>query len=292
MRADRLHCLLLVLTSAVVLWSTVAVADPTVAPADVAGAAAEPAPPRSRDTLAVREMILVNQVGFARGTARWRARELYRLMQNPTPDDGRPLQGNERARAVVAGLNALRRDRQEQAVLAHELGQVRAERAERSAVAVAVAVSHLAPAAADTGDVAAPSGGPAPPPAFVSPVDGPVESPFGPARDAASGIWLFHPGVRLRARSGEAVRAADAGVVRRLAEGDAGRTIVVQHEAGWITIVSGLADVTVSVGQAVTRGQTVGHVAQDSPSPRAHEPVLLEVWHRRQAVDPAAVLRR
>ncbi|HXI59647.1 MAG TPA: M23 family metallopeptidase [Polyangia bacterium] len=272
------------------LWANVAVADPTVAPADVAQTATEPAPPRSRDTLAVREMILVNQVGFARGTARWRARELYRLMQNPTPDDGRPLQGDQRARAVLAGLNALRRDRQEQAALTHELGQVRAERAERSAVAVAV--THLAPAAAEAADGAAPAGGPAPPPAFVPPVDGPVESPFGPARDAASGIWLFHPGVRLRARPGEAVRAPDAGVVRRLAEGDAGRTIVVQHEAGWITIVSGLGDVTVSVGQAVTRGQTVGHVAQDSSSPRGHEAVLLEVWHRRQAVDPAAVLRR
>ncbi|MEA2697290.1 MAG: Peptidase family, partial [Myxococcales bacterium] len=225
MRADRL----VLLTCTVAMWANMAVADPTVAPADGAGDA-EPAPPRSRDTLAVREMILVNQVGFARGTARWRARELYRLMQNPTPDDGRPLQGNERARAVVAGLNSLRRDRQEQAVLTHELGQVRAERAERSVVA------HLAPAIADSDDVAAAAGGQAPPPAFVPPVDGPVESPFGPARDAGSGIWLFHPGVRLRARPGEAVRAPDAGVVRRLAEGDAGRTIVVQHQAGWITI--------------------------------------------------------
>jgi murein DD-endopeptidase MepM/ murein hydrolase activator NlpD len=283
MRADRL----LLLVSTLALWANAAVADPTVAPADDAGVT-EPAPPRSRDTLAVREMILVNQVGFARGTARWRARELYRLMQNPTTGDGRPLQGNDRARAVVAGLNALRRDRQEQAVLTHELGQVRAERAERSAVAVA----QLAPAIADSDDVATAAGGPASPPAFVPPVDGPVESPFGPARDAGSGIWLFHPGVRLRARAGEAVRAPDAGVVRRLAEGDAGRTIVVQHEAGWITIISGLGDVTVGVGQAVTRGQTVGHVAEDPRSPRVHETVILEVWHRRQAVDPAAVLRR
>ena len=34
-------------------------------------ARAEPPPAPSGDTLATREMILVNQVGFARGTARW-----------------------------------------------------------------------------------------------------------------------------------------------------------------------------------------------------------------------------
>ncbi len=236
-------------------------------------ALADPPPP-SGDTLAAREMILVNQVGFARGTARWRARELYRLLQNPAGDEGHPtaLAPVDRARAVVAGLNALPRDRQEEAALAKELAQTHAERA---------AIVEAAPASETAAAVTM---------AFVSPVEAGVESGFGPARDAGSGVWLFRSGLHLRARASEAVRAPEAGVVQRIADDDGGaRSIVIAHAGGWVSILGGLAvEPGVAAGQAVTRGQSVGHAAGARP----HDGVSWELWRHRALVDPATVVRR
>jgi murein DD-endopeptidase MepM/ murein hydrolase activator NlpD len=275
-RRGRTATVVLLMMAASGFLAPVASAGP---PAGAADAPESDAPPPLRDTLGIREMILVNQVGFARGTAHWRARELYRLLQNPVREDGRPLAPSDRARAVVASLNALKRDRQEQAALVRELDAVRVERS---------AVARVAPAGQDE-PAAAGSSSPAPPPAFVAPVEGVVVSPFGPSRDATSGVWLFHPGLRWRVHAGEAVRAPEAGVVQRVADADGGRAIVIRHAGNWISIVGGLRDASASVGQSVTRGQVVGHAAGNSSEP---EGVTLELWHRRAAVDPASVLRR
>lgn len=240
-----------------------------------ASVAANPIAAHSDDRLAAREMILSNQVGFARGTTHWRARELYRLLQNPSREDGQALPPIDRARAVVAGLNALKRDRQEQAALAKELAQARAERA----AIVPAPEASKASAARESG----------PPPAFVSPVDGGIEAGFGPARDAAANVWLFRAGVRLRVRAGEAVRAPEAGVVQRIADNDGGaRTLVIAHAGGWISVIGGLAvEAGASVGQTVTRGQTIGHAVA-----RPREGIGWELSHHRAAVDPATVMRR
>ncbi|HVR63488.1 MAG TPA: M23 family metallopeptidase [Polyangia bacterium] len=253
----------------------------------VAGVSGAEPPARTDEMLAARELILVNQVGFARGTTRWRARELYRFLQNPAAGDGRPLPAIDRARAVIAGLNALRRDRQEETALRDELGQARAERA---------AIARTASAA----DAAADE--PAARPAFVSPVDGAVEAGFGPARDGASGVWLFRPGLRFHARPGEPVRAPEAGVVQRIADGDGdggARSLVIAHAGGWISIIGGLAiEPGVAPGQALARGQLLGRAAA---RPRASDPapesppaprLTWELSHHRAPIDPATVIRR
>ena len=250
----------------------------------LASAGAEP-PARTQEMLASRELILVNQVGFARGTSRWRARELYRLLQSPASTDGRPLPAIDRARAVVAGLNALRRDRQEEAALRDELGQARTERA---------AIAAATPAVDGSEDESGAS------PVFVSPVDAALEAGFGPARDGASGVWLFHPGLRFRARPGEAVRAPEAGVVQRIVDDDGGaRSLVIAHAAGWVSIIGGLAvEPGVAPAQGLTRGQIVGHAAA---RPRGGEPapesplgprLTWELSHHRALIDPATVVRR
>ena len=275
------------LVGVVLLFGAVAaIAEPASIPASAGPEEGADAPKaetivRSRDTLAVREMILVNQVGFARGTARWRAREIYRLLQDPVGGDGHTLRAGDRARAVVAGLNAFRRDRQEQAALASELAAVRGERA---------VVARATPTFEGGDPGATGAAGPAlPAPAFVAPVDGSIASAFGPAREPSGGVWLFHPGVRWRVRAGDAVRAPEAGVVRRIADSDGRRTIVLQHAGSWITIVGGLHDVTIGVGQTVTRGQVVAHASGGAGE---REGVTLEIWHRRVAIDPVTVLRR
>ncbi|HEY2900567.1 MAG TPA: M23 family metallopeptidase [Polyangia bacterium] len=273
------------LMSAAVIFFAVAVAAAAEPPAGAVDTPESDSPPRLRDTLGIREMILVNQVGFARGTARWRARELYRLLQNPVREDGQRLAPSDRARAVVASLNALKRDRQEQAALVRELDEVRVQRSAAARAAPAAAAGQADPDAPATPS----SSSSLPAPAFVVPVEGVVASPFGPARDAASGVWLFHPGLRWRGREGEAVRAPEAGVVQRVADADGGRAVVIRHAGNWISIVGGLRDVTASVGQSVTRGQVVGHAAGNPGEP---DGVTLELWHRRAAVDPASVLRR
>jgi murein DD-endopeptidase MepM/ murein hydrolase activator NlpD len=284
MRAARGRLGFLIGVGLVVAWSLIGAAPGAAVESEApAGRAATAAP--TRDTLAAREMILVNQVGFAHGITRWRARELYRLLQSPVPEDGQPLPPVDRARVLKAALAGLGRDRREERVLSDELTQVRADRA-TSAQARPVVAAHQQQAAPPEGATAVV------PLTFLAPVEGAQEAGFGPVRESASGVWLFRSDVRFRARASESVRAPEAGVVRRVAETTprAGSfAVVLQHPAGWTSIIGGLGQVTVAVGQAVSRGQSLGV----SPSgARERATVTLELWHQRASVDPATVLRR
>lgn len=237
---------------------------------ETAEAAPPRSPPRAVATLGTRAMILENQVGFARGTARWRARQLYRLMQDPA--ETADLAPGDHARAVVGAVAALRRDLHEQRVLTDELAHVRADRA---------AMQRAAPASATP----APAGGSE---RFMAPVGGGVETPFGPARDPGTGVWIFRAGTRLRARPGEAVRAPAAGTVRRVVDTPLrGVAVVLSHDDGSVSILEGLGPVDVAAGQSVRRGQplaTVPSVPRGSPS------VYLEIWRGPAPVDPLTVL--
>ena len=74
--------------------------------------------------------------------------------------------------------------------------------------------------------------------------------------------WRIHNGIDIAAEAGTPVCAAAAGTVSATYEDDTmGTTVVIHHEGGYVTVYSSLdSELTVSVGDAVTLGQTIGHV--------------------------------
>lgn len=74
--------------------------------------------------------------------------------------------------------------------------------------------------------------------------------------------WRVHNGIDIAAEAGTQVLAAAAGTVYTVYEDDAmGMTVVIQHDDGYVTTYSSLAqEVSVEVGDAVELGQVIGTV--------------------------------
>ena len=101
--------------------------------------------------------------------------------------------------------------------------------------------------------------------------------------------WRVHNGVDFAAPEGTAVVAAADGQVYTVYEDDQmGMTVVIRHEGGYTTRYSSLApSVSVSAGQAVTMGQTIGAVGTSALMENAlgHH-VHFSVSQNDESVDP------
>lgn len=141
------------------------------------------------------------------------------------------------------------------------------------------------------GDAAAPAKAPvpsptpsatAPPNRYILPVAGTVVAGFGEASVAGSrtsGIALApRPGAQV-VSPGEG-RVAFAGPYRGF-----GQIIIVEHDNGWTSLVTGLGDVSVAVGQNVTAGSPLGSAAASRPE------VTLELRKNGDPVNPLDHLR-
>jgi murein DD-endopeptidase MepM/ murein hydrolase activator NlpD len=78
--------------------------------------------------------------------------------------------------------------------------------------------------------------------------------------------WRVHNGVDIAAEAGTPVCAAADGVVYTTYEDEAmGTTVVIRHDGGYVTMYASLdADVTVSAGDTVELGQTIGYVGSSA----------------------------
>ena len=74
--------------------------------------------------------------------------------------------------------------------------------------------------------------------------------------------WRVHNGIDIAAEAGTAVCAAAAGTVSSIFEDDTmGTTVVIRHSEGYETVYASLdSEVTVTVGDTVALGQTIGCV--------------------------------
>ncbi len=239
--------------------SAAVVVSVVVAPARAADVVPSEHAARDVASLTARQAVLGEQSDAARAGARWRARALYRVVVA-----GDALAPDLRARAIDAGARALARD----------LAEARALRAERDQLGGEVAA--LAATANDDEAIGAP-------PAFVMPVPGAVLVRFGVTPDRLTGVLVGHAGVRLASAARAVVRAPAAGVVARVAVEPDGTTVVLDHGAGWTTIIGGLAAVDVAPGDHVVAGQRLGAAAGA---------VGLEIWRGRHAVDPMLLAPR
>lgn len=241
---------------------------------------------RGMQLLGGREQILLEQSERARLSARARALTLYRLLRAEELERRRsaadPIDGpRDRlgARAVVLATAILERDLNEARAVRAELDRVRAERAifrdrpDHRALATAVP-ARPPPAFA--------------PASFLRPVTGLLVTPFGVARDPATGAWIFRAAATYAAQPREQVRSPTQGRVARVANSVAGGVAIVlsqEDDDHWTVVVSGLSSVAVSPGEFVRRGDPVGR-APSTPG----AVVRIETWRGRTPVDPASVL--
>lgn len=224
------------------------------------------------DRLATREQLIGQQERAARTHARAQARAAYRLVRQRELGFARDIENRRRdAQALDLALLTLARTVGEARILGDELTRLRQERRSLEA--------HAARPTADE-----PPALPRARAAFAWPVRGPVVGHPGLRRDPASNTELENRALEILARMNESVDAPAAGAVRRvelLPQG--GFAVVLEHTAGWTSVVSGLRDIAVAAGEVVARGQPLGLAGRNLDG----APVISwELWRGRTAVDP------
>lgn len=114
-----------------------------------------------------------------------------------------------------------------------------------------------------------------------------VTSPFGYRRDPILGEdeVRFHAGVDLGANRGDVVSAAGPGRVSSVGWlGGHGRTVVVQHAGGFVTMYAHLKRALVGVGAEIHRGTPIGLVGNTGRSTGPH--LHFEVRRGSVPIDP------
>ncbi|HEY3424359.1 MAG TPA: peptidoglycan DD-metalloendopeptidase family protein [Negativicutes bacterium] len=97
--------------------------------------------------------------------------------------------------------------------------------------------------------------------AMLWPAEGPITSPFGWRTHPIFGTQLYHSGLDIGADYGDAVLAADGGVVI-FADwmGGYGKAVIIDHGGGISTLYGHNSELLVSEGQRVRKGQTISRV--------------------------------
>ncbi|MDI3269132.1 MAG: M23 family metallopeptidase [Bacillota bacterium] len=115
---------------------------------------------------------------------------------------------------------------------------------------------------------------------LAPPVAGAVVGLFGFSREGQRPVYRTE--ILLQAQEGEPVGAAESGQVAKIAQGENGLEVVIDHGGGWQTVYSFLSDLQVREGGKVEKGAILGHLAGD----RLH----LTLLYRGQPVDPLPYL--
>jgi murein DD-endopeptidase MepM/ murein hydrolase activator NlpD len=228
--------------------------------------------PAALQRLRAREETLTQQAQASELTARQQARAAYRLARKRQLGFlAEPAGRLDDARALDLALFTVRRSASEARALRDEVARVQEERQ-----ALGVAVTIPAPAPAET-------------PRFARPVRGAVVGQAGLREDPVTGVEIRQDALQILARMNEPVHAPAAGTVRRVeAQPQGGYAVVTAHEGGWSSLIGGLRDVSVAVGETVAAGALIGVAGRNLDGAVV---VSLELWHGRTAVDPAPLTR-
>jgi len=124
----------------------------------------------------------------------------------------------------------------------------------------------------------------------IWPVMGALEGGMGGRRNPFTGRgWEYHEGQDIDAEYGTPVEAAASGrVIIAGRQRGYGNVVYLDHGAGLTTRYGHLSQINVTVGQTVTRGQTIGLVGSTGRSTGPH--LHYEVRINNQPVDPKRYL--
>jgi murein DD-endopeptidase MepM/ murein hydrolase activator NlpD len=185
---------------------------------------------------------------------------------------------------------------EESAAIAEQLRQRQAAAAAAAAAAARAATSTTTPSASGAGSSGGTSATTAPaaltkaPGRLLTPVPGaPVTSPYGYRVHPIYGTSRLHTGIDYGANEGTPIRAsADGVVVSASWYGGYGNATIIDHGGGVATLVGHQSSMSVSAGQKVTQGQTIGRVGctGDCTGPHVH----FEVRVNGDPVNPTSYL--
>jgi len=102
----------------------------------------------------------------------------------------------------------------------------------------------------------------------------------------------YHPGIDIPNKSLPAIIASDGGVVTVAGWPDNfgyGNRVVLDHGNGYQTLYAHLSNIYVTVGQKVSRGQTIGQMGSTGRSTGPH--LHFEIRYKGIAVNPLAILK-
>ncbi len=117
------------------------------------------------------------------------------------------------------------------------------------------------------------------------PAEGEVTSPFGWRVHPIFGTQRLHTGIDIGADYGDAIRAADGGVVIHADwMGGYGNAVIIDHGNGISTLYAHNSQLLVSEGQTVSKGQTVARCGSTGYSTGPH--LHFEVRHNGSPVNP------
>ena len=106
---------------------------------------------------------------------------------------------------------------------------------------------------------------------LARPVPGRVSSGFGKRIHPISKTTKMHNGVDMNGNTGAPIIAAENGVVILSGvKGGYGNTVMIDHGGGMVTLYAHQSKLGVSVGQQVSRGQTVGWIGSTGQSTGPH----------------------
>ena len=134
-----------------------------------------------------------------------------------------------------------------------------------------------------------------------------AQGPSSPVFEAPSGggfIWptvssgisqyfaWYHPGIDVPNNSAPAIVASDGGVIIVSGWPDSygyGNRVVIDHGNGYSTLYAHLSNIYVSVGQKVSRGETIGQMGSSGRSTGTH--LHFEIRFKGRALNPLSILK-
>lgn len=121
------------------------------------------------------------------------------------------------------------------------------------------------------------------------PVPGPIDSGFGPRVHPIYGTLRMHNGLDMDGPMGGPIVAAGAGrVIYAGWKGGYGKTVMIDHGGGMVTLYAHQSRLAVEVGQQVAAGQVVGYIGSTGLSTGPH--LHFEVRIGGRPVDPMGYL--
>lgn len=125
---------------------------------------------------------------------------------------------------------------------------------------------------------------------FIWPTSGRLTSPFGYRIHPVYKTRRMHTGIDLANSSGTNIVASQNGKVTFAGrQGTYGKLIIVRHANGMETAYAHLSRISVSVGQTVSQGQSIGKMGNTGASTGSH--LHFEVRKNGTAVNPMNYLK-